>query len=140
MSVATRFLAHDDTIVDPVILDENPPPSCYDAATVMARLGLAGWSCAEAVKCQGCDLMSVVDELMDGKTATAGELEEAFYVFDRDEDGFICAAELWNVMRRLGFEEGARYEDCVKMIAAFDEDGDGQISLLEFRRMMENAF
>ncbi|KAG0450986.1 hypothetical protein HPP92_026457 [Vanilla planifolia] len=62
-----------------------------------------------------------------------------FLRFDRNEDGFITAEEVWNVMRRLGFEEGRRLEDCERMIRAFDEDGDGKISFLEFRRMMENA-
>jgi Ca2+-binding EF-hand superfamily protein len=37
-----------------------------------------------------------------GWSASERELEEAFHVFDRGEDGFICAAELWAVMRRLG--------------------------------------
>ena len=75
---------------------------------------------------------------MDGKQASEGELKEAFCVFDRDEDGFICPGELWNVMRRLGWKEGAMYEDCVRMIHAFDDDGDGKISFIEFRRMIEN--
>ncbi|OEL16642.1 hypothetical protein BAE44_0022339 [Dichanthelium oligosanthes] len=72
-----------------------------------------------------------------GGSASERELEEAFFVFDRGEDGFICAAELWAVMRRLGFAEGARFEDCQRMIRAYDDDG--RISFPEFKRMVENA-
>ncbi|XP_037473136.1 calmodulin-like protein 3 [Triticum dicoccoides] len=140
----TKYLAHDDTlVVDSVVLDDSPASPAKvaggvgltsgDIEIVTTRLGLTRW------RYQGCEGINVVDELMDGKHASEGELEEAFYVFDRDEDGFICAGELWNVMRRLGWKEGAMYEDCVRMIHPFDEDGDGKISFIEFRRMMENA-
>lgn len=93
------------------------------------------------MECQGCDIPmdATVDELLDRKMASEDELKDAFYVFDRNEDGFICASELWSVMRRLGFKEGQRYEDCMRMIHTFDEDRDGRISYLEFRRMMEDA-
>ncbi|KAM3300736.1 hypothetical protein ACQJBY_041646 [Aegilops geniculata] len=140
----TKYLAHDDTlVVYSLVLDDSPASpgkvtgggglTSRDIEIVTARLGLTGW------RYQGCEEISVVDELMDGKQASKGELEEAFCVFDRDDDGFICAGELWNVMRRLGWKEGAMYEDCVRMIRPFDEDGDGKISFLEFRRMMENV-
>ncbi|XBJ21225.1 hypothetical protein VPH35_011915 [Triticum aestivum] len=140
----TKYLVHDDTLaVDSVVLgDSRAPPAQLvggggltsgDIEIVTTRLGLTGW------RYQPCEVIGVVDEFMDGKQASEDELEEAFYVFDRNEDGFICAGELWNVMRRLGWKEGAMYEDCVRMICAFDEDGDGKINFLEFRRMMENA-
>ncbi|XP_044963493.1 calmodulin-like protein 3 [Hordeum vulgare subsp. vulgare] len=140
----TKYLVHNDTLaVDSVVLDDNISPPAQlacgggltsgDIEIVTARLGLTRFSY------QGCEGLGVVEELMDGKQASQDELEEAFCIFDRDEDGFICTGELWNVMRRLGWKEGAMYEDCVRMIRAFDEDGDGKISFLEFRRMMENA-
>ncbi|KAL6894326.1 hypothetical protein ACP4OV_008424 [Aristida adscensionis] len=89
--------------------------------------------------CAGCEAAATVEELLVSKVAGEGELREAFYVFDRDEDGFVDAAELWNVMRRLGLREGAAYEDCRRMIAVVDGDGDGRVSFHEFRVMMENA-
>ncbi|TVU44439.1 hypothetical protein EJB05_03881, partial [Eragrostis curvula] len=89
--------------------------------------------------CAGCAAMAVVEELTEGKVAGEAELREAFYVFDRDEDGFVTPDELWSVMRRLGMPEGARREDCRRMIDAHDGDGDGRISFHEFRAMMENA-
>uniref|UniRef100_A0A0D9W0M3 EF-hand domain-containing protein n=1 Tax=Leersia perrieri TaxID=77586 RepID=A0A0D9W0M3_9ORYZ len=112
--------------------------SRHDVAAVVAslRLVVAGDNNEEVV----CETMTAVEEVIgEGKLAGEGELREAFYVFDRDEDGYVSAAELWNVLRRLGMEEGARYGDCVRMIAAYDGDGDGLISFHEFRAMMENT-
>lgn len=165
---AVEFLARDDTVVGctAVLDDDEPPPAlhhpphsqeppvvltCGDAAAITARLGLCRWTCSRggggsSSECRACGAAEVVAELLlaagttgSGASASERELEEAFHVFDRGEDGFICAAELWAVMRRLGFPEGARYEDCQVMIRAFDGDGDGRISFPEFRRMMENA-
>ncbi|GJM97033.1 hypothetical protein PR202_ga13928 [Eleusine coracana subsp. coracana] len=124
-----------------------------DVAAVVASLGLVVESdddgefvsdntdeCHRVVRaCGGCAAMAVVEELTESKVASEAELREAFYVFDRDEDGFVTPGELWNVMRRLGMPEGARYDDCRRMIAAHDGDGDGRISFREFRAMMENA-
>ncbi|KAJ1293022.1 hypothetical protein BS78_01G036200 [Paspalum vaginatum] len=93
----------------------------------------------EAWCCGGCAEMAAVEELLERKVASEAELREAFYVFDRDEDGFVGAEELWNVMRRLGFAEGATREGCRRMIAAHDADADGRISFPEFRAMMESA-
>jgi hypothetical protein len=112
-----------------------------DVAAVMGSLRLlpsdSGGGGGEA---EGCAAMwEAVDDLLESKVASEAELREAFYVFDRDEDGFVGAGELWNVMRRLGMPEGAAQEDCRRMIAAHDGDGDGRISFPEFRAMMENA-
>jgi hypothetical protein len=52
---------------------------------------------------------------------------------DHDEDGFVGAGELWNVIRRLEMTEGAAQEDCRRMIAA--HDGDDMISFPESRTM-----
>lgn len=126
------------------------PSFSDDVAAVVGSLGLAGGMESDEgvfasgidyhqVLCGGCAAMAVVEELTESKVASEAELREAFYVFDRDEDGFVTPGELWNVMRRLGMPEGARYEDCRRMIAAHDGDGDGRISFREFRAMMENA-
>ncbi|KAG2534317.1 probable calcium-binding protein CML21 [Panicum virgatum] len=155
-----RLLARDDSVV----LDEEddsgggvvaPDPrhcercarsrgaSRRDVAAVMERLGLlspgGGGADDAGAACGGCEAAWAVDDLLETKVASEAELREAFYVFDRDEDGFVGAGELWNVMRRLGMPEGARPEDCRRMIAAHDADGDGRISFREFRAMMENA-
>ncbi|KAF0910956.1 hypothetical protein E2562_005347 [Oryza meyeriana var. granulata] len=163
------LLAHDDTALvadDHRNVVVQPPPrrrqcercarrdgsgaglSRHDVAAVVASLGLvAGKEEGEEEEeededeeaCGECEAVAAMEELTERKVAGEGELREAFYVFDRDEDGYVSAAELWNVLRRLGMEEGARYGDCVRMIAAYDGDGDGKISFQEFRAMMENA-
>jgi len=97
-----------------------------------------------AAACGGCAATAAVEDLLERKEATEQELREAFYVFDRDDDGFVGAGELWNVLRRLGMllPEGgaeAREDCCTRMIAAHDADGDGRISFPEFRAMMEHA-
>ncbi|AQK62075.1 calcium-binding allergen Ole e 8 [Zea mays] len=94
----------------------------------------------DGTACGGCAALAAVEELLGSKEATERELREAFRVFDRDEDGFVGAAELWYVLRRLGMggSSSAR-EDCARMIAAHDADGDGRISFREFRDMMERA-
>lgn len=124
---------------------DNEGELTYDDVTmVMRRLGVLGWSeklevCRSESKCRECSLVEEARVLMDEKEASLEELEEAFYVFDRNEDGFISPTELWSVMRRLGLQEGSRYKDCERMVGAFDGDGDGRISFPEFKSMMENT-
>ncbi|KAF0910973.1 hypothetical protein E2562_005363 [Oryza meyeriana var. granulata] len=114
------------------------PLSRHDVAVVIESLGLVvGEEDEEA--CGVCEAVAAVEELTEGKVAGEGELREAFCVFDRDDDGYVTVAELGSALRRLGMEEGARHDDCVRMIAAYDGDGDGRISFREFRSMMENA-
>ncbi|XP_039013883.1 calmodulin-like [Hibiscus syriacus] len=60
------------------------------------------------------------------------ELQEAFKVFDRDQDGFISVNELRQVMMNLG--ERLTVEEAKQMIR--EADGDGVVSYEEFARMM----
>ncbi|KAM0845944.1 hypothetical protein ACQ4PT_056013 [Festuca glaucescens] len=113
-----------------------------DAAAVTASLGMPLSS--STVACGVCEAMGVVEEVAWGsKEAGEAELREAFGVFDRDGDGYVSAAELWGVLRRLGMAEGARYEDCATMVAAAAaRHGDavgGRVGFREFRAMMEHA-
>ncbi|KAK1271016.1 Calmodulin-like protein 5 [Acorus gramineus] len=64
---------------------------------------------------------------------TEEELKEAFKVFDRDQNGYISAAELSNVMINLG--EKLTDEEVDQMIREADMDGDGQVNYEEFVRM-----
>uniref|UniRef100_A0A0E0P305 EF-hand domain-containing protein n=1 Tax=Oryza rufipogon TaxID=4529 RepID=A0A0E0P305_ORYRU len=118
--------------------------SRHDVAVVVASLGLvaADEDDEEGDHQEPCGACEEVAELAESKMAGEGELRPAGgvpRVFDRDGDGYVSAAELRSVLRRLGMEEGARHGDCVRMIAAHDGDGDGRISFQEFRAMMENA-
>ncbi|PKU71843.1 calmodulin-1-like [Dendrobium catenatum] len=75
--------------------------------------------------------------LMTSKTnVTEKGLRDAFNMFDKDQDGFISAAELGQVMANLG--QKLTDEELNEMISQIDLDGDGQISYDEFVvKMME---
>ncbi|XVF80856.1 hypothetical protein PTKIN_Ptkin15bG0109100 [Pterospermum kingtungense] len=68
------------------------------------------------------------------KENVGDELKEAFKVFDRDQDGFISANELRQVMMNLG--ERVTVEEAEQMIREADLDGDGLVSYEEFARIM----
>ncbi|KAG5626773.1 hypothetical protein H5410_011991 [Solanum commersonii] len=67
-------------------------------------------------------------------TDSEEELKEAFRVFDKDQNGFISAAELRHVMTNLG--EKLTDEEVYEMIREADVDGDGQINYDEFVKVM----
>lgn len=68
------------------------------------------------------------------ETDAEEELKEAFKVFDKDQNGYISATELRNVMINLG--EKLTDEEVDQMIREADLDGDGQVNYEEFVRMM----
>ncbi|XP_022153870.1 probable calcium-binding protein CML36 [Momordica charantia] len=68
--------------------------------------------------------------------ACEAELREAFEFFDADHDGRITAEELHGVFSSIG-DERCTLEDCRRMIADVDENGDGFVCFSEFVRMME---
>ena len=54
--------------------------------------------------------------------------QEAFKVFDRDNNGFISAAELRHVMTSIG--EKLTDDEVDEMIREADQDGDGRIDCI----------
>ena len=54
------------------------------------------------------------------------EIREAFRVFDKDDNGYISAAELKHVMTNLG--EKLTDDEVNDMIKEGDIDGDGQVN------------
>jgi calmodulin len=58
-------------------------------------------------------------------TDSEEEIREAFKVFDRDNNGFISAAELRHVMTSIG--EKLTDDEVAEMIREADQDGDGKI-------------
>ncbi|KAG6546519.1 hypothetical protein Mapa_012068 [Marchantia paleacea] len=80
---------------------------------------------------------SRLQELVDEEDDT---LQEAFRVFDKNGDGFITADELQAVLLDLGMPEGKSLKNCERMIQGVDADGNGEIDLTEFKRMMRSNF
>lgn len=68
--------------------------------------------------------------------AADSELRDAFEVFDSDHDGKISAEELLNVFTAIG-DDRCTLEDCRRMIAGVDKNGDGFVCFEDFTRMME---
>ncbi|KAJ0234499.1 Calmodulin-1 [Hirschfeldia incana] len=67
-------------------------------------------------------------------TDSEEEMKEAFRVFDKDQSGFISAAELRHVMTNL--REKLTDEEVEEMVREADVDGDGQINYGEFVKIM----
>ncbi|CAK9156157.1 unnamed protein product [Ilex paraguariensis] len=65
------------------------------------------------------------------------ELRDAFELYDQDKDGVITAAELHQILTRLG--EICSVQDCARMIKSVDSDGDGNVNFEEFQKMMTNT-
>lgn len=73
-------------------------------------------------------------------TDSEEEIREAFKVFDRDNNGFISAAELRHVMTSIG--EKLTDDEVDEMIREADQDGDGRIDCMPlpfFSRSMTQA-
>ncbi|XP_048357589.1 calmodulin-A-like [Sphaerodactylus townsendi] len=68
------------------------------------------------------------------ETDSEEEIRDAFRVFDKDGNGYICAAELRHVMTNLG--EKLTEEEVDEMIKEADMDGDGRVNYEEFVRVM----
>ena len=67
----------------------------------------------------------------------ASELRDAFDLYDQDHNGLISAVELRDVLCRLGMS--VTVDDCHRMIASVDADGDGNVNFDEFCTMMTNS-
>ncbi|XP_074096950.1 uncharacterized protein LOC141526084 isoform X2 [Cotesia typhae] len=76
------------------------------------------------------------DQLPAISKAQMKEFEEAFNLFDKDRDGSITKEELGRVMRGLG--QFARTEELRTMLEEIDTDGDGNVSLVEFVKIVSD--
>ena len=102
--------------------------------------------------CDGCvdytEFTALYHTLIQGKfcedvgaplTPEEADLKEAFRVFDKDDDGYIRAEELYSVLSSMGILKGRTLQDCRKMISKVDADGDGQVDFEEFKQMMTSG-
>lgn len=71
-------------------------------------------------------------------TDSEEEIREAFKVFDRDNNGFISAAELRHVMTSIG--EKLTDDEVDEMIREADQDGDGRIDCMAFWSILRGYF
>ena len=65
------------------------------------------------------------------------EMEKAFRLFDDDNTGKISFKNLKRVTQELG--ENINHEELQEMINEADGDGDGQVNLQEFMRIMKKS-
>merc|ERR1719278_1722825 len=65
------------------------------------------------------------------------EMREAFYLFDKDQNGYICSKELGALLRTLGCNPTEA--EVNTLMASIDVDHNGRIDLLEFIVMMHQT-
>lgn len=65
------------------------------------------------------------------------DMVKAFRLIDEDDTGKIDFDNLKNVAMLLG--EQVSDQEIINMLAAADDDGDGQVNLTEFIKLMERA-
>jgi len=65
------------------------------------------------------------------------ELKDAFKVFDKNNDGYLSATELREVLQTLG--DRMTDDDVDELIQAADTNGDGRVDYEEFVSMMMNV-
>ena len=63
--------------------------------------------------------------------------KEAFRLLDKDGSGKVDAKELRQAMREMGHQ--VTLAEAVKMVKAVDEDGDGEMDMVEFLNFMDKA-
>ena len=73
--------------------------------------------------------------LDDNDISNFDPVEEAFKLYDIGNDGFIDKTRLRDIFQAYGFD-GMTKEDVDILAKAADVDGDGKITLSDFRKMM----
>jgi len=83
-------------------------------------------------------VVMLISYIMEGSSAWCdSELEESFHVFDKDMRGFLDPSELKRVFTMLG--ENLTEQELLTQIAEFDIDGDRQMQLEEWTRMISST-
>jgi calcium-binding protein CML len=79
------------------------------------------------------EFRALVEPRPEGEDPSA-DADEAFAVLDTDGDGFLTADEIAAALRRGG--DRVSDAEIARIVAAADADGDGRVSLGEFRRIL----
>ncbi|XP_071712535.1 probable calcium-binding protein CML45 [Rutidosis leptorrhynchoides] len=87
---------------------------------------------------ESIELDDMVDMFVEDEPSL-DEVKEAFCVFDKDNDGYVDAKELQNVLSGMGFFRLSE-SDCGRMIDVYDADKDGKLSFQEFLKVIEDGF
>ncbi|CAN7002229.1 probable calcium-binding protein CML36 [Brassica rapa] len=127
--------------------DNDGAVSRHDLESLLTRLGpdpLTEEEIDVMLKEVDCDgdgtvrLEELASRCVDDDQSRGGsdELKETFEFFDADRDGKISAEELLRVFSAIG-DERCTLEECERMIAAVDDDGNGFVCFTEFSRMMD---
>ncbi|XP_030517917.2 probable calcium-binding protein CML36 isoform X2 [Rhodamnia argentea] len=104
-----------------------------EVAVMLSEVGCHG---------EGEDAAVSIEELLSrvgtacGPVCDDAELRETFEFFDEDHDGRITAEELLRVFTALG-DDRCTLEDCRRMIAEVDKNGDGFVCFEDFAQMMD---
>ena len=105
------------------------PPTPEEIALMLSEVDSDGKGCIS--------VETIMNRVASGSDPNPEEeLREAFEVFDTDRDGRISAEELLRVFRAIG-DERCTLEECKRMIAGVDKNGDGFVCFEEFSLMMD---
>lgn len=81
--------------------------------------------------------LGVVNTCMEHANFMQAELQESFCIFDKDRNGSLDAIELKRVFTKLG--ETLTDKEMEDQIREFDVDGDGEIVITEWARMVAST-
>lgn len=109
-----------------------------DWELILSRTGLGRPSEEDE---EGEDLYELLPNLFAEEEPSLEELRQAFFVFDKNDDGFIDAADLRRVLSELGVgDQRLDLDACERMIQVHDRNRDGVMDFGEFVRFMEIGF
>ncbi|OMO63107.1 Calcium-binding EF-hand [Corchorus olitorius] len=108
------------------------PPSREEVSLMLSEVDGDGDGCISLETLMNRVVGPACDE-----PACEPELRETFDIFDTDHDGKITAEELMAFYREKIGDERCTLEDCRRMIASVDRNGDGFVCFEDFSRMMK---
>ncbi|EOY09075.1 Calcium-binding EF-hand family protein, putative [Theobroma cacao] len=108
------------------------PPSREEVSLMLSEVYGDGVGCISLDTLMTQVVVPACDE-----PACEPELRETFDIFDTDHDGKITAEELMAFFKETIGDERCTLEDCRRMIASVDKNGDGFVCFEDFARMME---